>query len=220
VKTKFIFPCLLLLAVATAQVDQQPALKGTIYGIVVGQDGEPAKRLGLTAGPLGVPLAAVLPHTKTNDKGEYRFRNVPWWGRYTVYADDEDAGYSVISTGPAGNGHPAEVEITPEHPKAELNVSLPPKAGFIEIHLTNRKNGAAIPGMVLAVTPLEKPESPLFTMSCSSDHIILVPPDTNLLLHIKSDGFREWDESIRTGKPLNVPSGSRLMLDVQLDPLN
>jgi hypothetical protein len=220
VKTKFIFPCVLLLSVATAQVHQQPVLKGTIYGIVVGQDGEPAKRLGLTAEPLGVALAAVLPHTKTNDKGEYRFENVPWWGRYTVYADDEDAGYSVISTGPAGNGHPAEVEITPEHPEAELSVSLPPKAGFIEIHLTNRKNGAAIPGMVLAVTPLEEPESPLFTMSWYSDHIILVPPDTNLLLHIKSDGFREWDESIGTGKPLYVPSRSRLTLDVQLDAPN
>ena len=219
-KTKFIFPGLLLLAVATAQVHQQAVLKGTIHGIVVGQDGEPAKRLGLTAEPLVVALAAVLPHTKTNDKGEYRFENVPWWGRYTVYADDEDAGYSVISTGPAGNSYPAEVEITPEHPETEVNVSLPPKAGFIEIHLTNRKNGAVIPGMVLAVTPLEKPEFPLFTMSCYSDHIILVPPDTNLLLHVKSDGFREWDESIGTGKPLNVPSGSRLTLDVQLDPSN
>jgi len=219
---KFIFPSLLLLAVATAQQSQRPTLtlKGTIYGIVVGQDGKPAKGLGLTAEPLGLPLAAVIPHTRTNEKGEYRFENLPWWGRYTVYADDEEAGYSNISTGPAGNGHPAEVEITSEQPKAELNFSLPPKAGFIEIHLTNRKNGAAISGMVVAVTPLEKPESPIFTMSCYSDHVILVPPDTNLLLHVKSDGFREWDESVGAGKPLNIPSGSRLALDVRLDSSN
>ena len=219
-KTKFIFPFLLLLAVATAQQRQQPALNGTIYGIVVGQDGEPAKELGLTAEPLGVALAAMLPHTKTNDHGEYRFENLPRWGRYTVYADDEEAGYSNISTGPAGNRHPPEVEIKSEHPNAEFNFSLPPKAGFLEIHLRNRRNGATISAMILAVTPLEKPESSLFAMSCYSDHVILVPPDTNLLLHVKSDGFREWDESIGAGKPLNIPSGSRLALDVRLDSSN
>src|SRR6185437_15734353 len=166
-----------LLATAAAQQRDEPLPKGTIYGVVIGQDGRPAKKIGLTASPLGVALGAILPHTKTNDQGEYRFENLPWWGRYTVYADDEKAGYSDISTGPAGNGHPPEVEITSEHPKAEFNFSLPPKAGFIEIHLTNRRNGAAISGMVVAVAPLEKPQSPLFTMSCSSDHVILVPPD-------------------------------------------
>ena len=210
----------LLVAFSAAQDHQQRTPKGLIYGIVIGQDGEPAKGLGLRAEPLGVVFDAALPHTKTNDKGEYRFENLPWWGRYTVYANDEEAGYSDISTGPAGNSHPAEVEITPEHPKAEFNVSLPPKAGFIEIHLTNRRNGAVISGMVVAVMPMETPDSPLFTMSCYSDHVILVPPEKNLLLHVKSNGFREWDESVATGKPLNVPSGGRLTLDVQLDPSN
>ena len=73
--------------------------------------------------------------------------------------------------------------------------------------------------MTMAVTSMERP-TPIFTMSCYSDYVILVPPDRNLLLHVKSDGFREWDESLGTGKPLNVPSGSRLKLDVQLEPLN
>jgi hypothetical protein len=219
-ETKSFFVGLLLVVAAAAQQHQQPAPKGEIYGIVIAQDGEPAKGLGLTAEPLGVGLAAALPHTKTNDAGEYRFESLPWWGRYTVYANDEEAGYSDISNGPAGNSHPAEVEIRPEHPRAEFNVSLPPKAGFIEIHLTNRRNGAAISGMVVAVMPMEKPDSPLFTMSCYSDHVILVPPEKNLLLHVKSDGFREWDESAATGKPLNVSTGGRLTLDVQLDPSN
>src|SRR6185437_10691565 len=59
--------------------------------------------------------------------------------------------------------------------------------------------------MKIAVMPMEKPESPLFTMSCYSDHVILVPPDKNLLLHVDSDGFHEWDQSIGNGKPVNLP---------------
>lgn len=74
--------------------------------------------------------------------------------------------------------------------------------------------------MKIAVHRMDEPDSLLFTMSCGSDHVILVPPDKNLLLHVTSDGFREWDESFGTGKPLNVPSGTRLPLSVQLEPLD
>jgi len=132
-----------------------------------------------------------------------------------VYADDDKAGYSQISTGAARD---SQVEITPENPKGELNILLPPKAGFIRIHLKNRNTGDAISTMAILVARMETPDSLLFTMSCYSDRVILVPPDKNLLLHVKSDGFREWDESNEAGKPINVPSGSLLTLEIQLAP--
>jgi hypothetical protein len=191
-----------------------------IYGFVITPNGGPAKALSLTARPSGVAVNGGLPRAKTNDSGEYRFDKLPSWGSYMIYADDEEAGYSRSSTGPAGDSHQSEVEITSERPKAEFNFSLPPRAGFIQIHLTNRRTGGSISGMTVAVLPLEKPDSGLFTISCYSDHVILVPADRNLLLHVTSEGFREWDESVETGKPINVPSGSRLTLDVQLESLD
>jgi len=217
VKTALAFVGLLLLA-ASAQQNDESHPKGVIYGIVIGQHGQPAKRIGLIAEPLGVGLAAKLPHTSTNDAGEYRFEDIPWWGRYTVYADEENEGYSSFSTGPAGDGSLPEVELTPEHPEAELKVLLPPKAGFIQIHLTNRRTGAGISGMRVALMPTESPLSPLFTMSCYSNKVILIPPAKSLLLHIWSDGFREWNESIGKGKPIHLASGARLKIDVQLEP--
>jgi hypothetical protein len=160
------------------------------------------------------------PHARTNDSGAYRFEKLPWWGRYTVYAEDEDAGYSSYSNGYVGDPHPPEVEVSPEHRQAELNVYLPPKAGFLEIHLTNRWTGAAIPAMRIAVMLVDKPEKSLFSMSCHSTRTVLVPPDKNLLLHVTSDGFREWDESAGKGKPLYLSSGTRLTLTVQLEPVD
>ena len=206
------------MAVAPAQQKDEPHPKGVIYGIAIGQDGQPAKGIGLTAFPLGVALGAMLPHTKTNEAGKYRFENVPWWARYTVYAEDEEAGYSSFSTGQAGDSRPPEVELTPEHPEAELRVLLPPRAGFIQVHLTNQKTGAGISGMRVALMSTETPASPLFTMSCYSNKVVLIPPDKNLLLHISSDGFREWNESIGKGKPIRLASGGRLKIDVQLEP--
>ena len=217
-KTALVFIGLLLLVVASAQQKDEPLPKGAIYGIAIGQDGLPAKGIGLTAEPLGVGLGAKLPHTRTNDAGEYRFENVPWWGRYTVYGDDENEGYSSFSTGPAGDSSPPDVQITPEHSEAELRVLLPLRAGFIQVHLTNQKTGAGISGMRVALMPTESHTSPLFTMSCYSNKAILIPPDKNLLLHISSDGFREWNESIGKGKPIRLASGARLKIDVQLEP--
>ena len=145
VKTTFVFVGFMLLAAAVAQQHDEPRPNWVIYGIALGQDGQPTKGIGLTASPLGVGLAAVLPHVRTNDAGEYRFANIPWWGKYTVYAEDEDAGYSIFSTG-AGRSEPSEVELTPEHREAELKVYLPPRAGFVQIHLTNRRTGGGISG--------------------------------------------------------------------------
>ena len=70
----------------------------------------------------------------------------------------------------------------------------------------------------MTVMLMGHPESSLFTMSCASNHVVLVPADKNLLLHVTSFGFREWDESVGKGKPLHLPSGTRLTLAVQLEP--
>jgi hypothetical protein len=86
--------------------------------------------------------------------------------------------------------------------------------------LTNRRTGIGISVMSVRVMLMELPESALFTMGCYSNHVVLVPADKNLLLHVTSDGFREWDESVGKGKPLHLPSGTRLTLAVQLETLD
>ena len=208
---------LLLLSSAGAQ-QQQQAPKGVIYGVVFTFDGAPARALTVMARPSSPGgHSGGFPRTKTNAVGEYRFQKLSW-GTYLIYADDKKAGYSRGSTGPLGDA--LQIEITPEHPEAEFNLSLPARAGFIQVHLSNRRTGAAIAEMTLSVLPLEKPDSGLFSLSGRSDELILVPPDRNLLLHVKADGFQEWDRSVGAGMPVNVPSGSTLSLDVPLEPLD
>ncbi len=204
----------LILTVAAA--GQAHPTHAFIYGKVFGLDGQPEKNIGVTAEPLGVGLATRLPQTKTNDAGEYRLP-APWWGRYTVCAEDEEAGYSPFATGCDGP-HAPEVEITREHTQAELNLTLPPKAGFLEIHLFNRQTGEQIPTMLVRLTSAENPDKDLYSTSRDSNKVILLSPNKDLLLHITSRGFREWDESVVKGKPIRLTSGERVKLDVQLDP--
>jgi len=218
-KANLVFVGLSLFAAVVAQKQHESDANGVIHGTVVGQDGKPAKGVGLDAWPLGVPLATRLPHTRTNDVGEYRFEQIPWWGKYRVNAEDDDAGYSLFSTG-EGRTEPQEVELTPEHPEAEMKVYLPPRAGFLHIRLTNRRTGTGIPGMRVALATTESPEKQVFSISCSSNRVILIAPDKNLLLHVTSDGYREWDESAGRGRLLHLASAARITLDIQLDPLD
>lgn len=99
---------------AAAQQPEDPIAKGVIYGTAVEQDGQPPKELRLTAHPPGVALGVMLPATKTDQNGKFRFSGIPWWGRYAVFAADEDAGYSLFSTGPNGPESTKEVILSPE----------------------------------------------------------------------------------------------------------
>jgi hypothetical protein len=72
--------------------------------------------------------------------------------------------------------------------------------------------------MSITVMHDTNPPSLAFSMSCFSTKIVLLPPDKNLFIHIISDRFREWKESVGKGKMLHLTSGSQLTLDVELDP--
>ena len=216
---RFVLVGLLSLSGAPAHDQGQSPNNGVIHGIVAAQDGTPARGLTLNASPLGVPLAMALPSTKTNDAGFYRFEHLPL-GRYTVFAEDEEAGYSSTSTGAGCAGRPQEVELTAEHPEAEFDVHLPPPAGFLLFHLTNRTTGALISGVELTVMSEEITPKNIFGGGFSSSRAILVPSARDLLLHVTSWGFLEWEESVGAGKHIHIAPGNRLTLDAQLQPSN
>src|SRR5258708_38039526 len=114
-KTTLVFVGFLLLATAVAQQHDKPHPKGVIYGIAIGQDGQPAKGIGLTACPLGDPPGAKVPHAKATDKGEHRFESLPRGGRDPAYAEHEDTAESSFSTRPARDTPPSADGISPGH---------------------------------------------------------------------------------------------------------
>jgi hypothetical protein len=66
----------LLVANAPAQQPDGSAPSGVIYGTVVDQNGQPASGMGLRAHPLGGGFGTMLPTTKTDINGKYRFENL------------------------------------------------------------------------------------------------------------------------------------------------
>ena len=83
-------------------------------------------------------MHTVLPHTKSNDMGEYRFERVDGGEIRGLRGRRPILQYQHWARGQR-NVH--EVKITPDHPIAEFTVNLPPRAGFLRIHLTDEKQG-------------------------------------------------------------------------------
>lgn len=205
---------LLILFAVTAlpAQDEQPQPTGAIYGVVIGRDGQSAPGVRLTAYPQGVVIAGMLPATKTDSAGRYRFEKLQL-GRYTVFAHDEDAGYPDASATFYATDTPSrEVNVTAEHPEAEFRVDLPPKAGFLQIHLTELGSGAEIRTMRVKLVWADDANR-LLSSSSYSNRVLLLPPDKDVLLHVTSDGFSAWDQSI------HLRSEERVTLNVHLEPL-
>ena len=211
VKTAVVVLIALLATAAPAQQSEELPRIGVIYGAVVGRDGQPAPNLRLTALPLELAISGILPNTKTDSEGKYRFEKIQL-AKYTVYVSDEEAGYPAsYGTFYFGDTVVPSVKLTVEHPEAELRVDLPPKAGFLQIHLTNRNAGAEIKNMRVKMAWAKYPNHRLES-SCFSSQVLLLPPDKEILLHVSSEGFSVWDQSI------HLRSDERVTLDVQLDP--
>jgi hypothetical protein len=179
---------------------------------------------GLTvkAWPLGVALSAVLPTAKTGLGGEYRFEKVcP--GRYTVLPEDKEAGYPSSSPYLFAflYGRPvAEVKLTSQNSNAELLILLPPKPGRMSVHITDRATKAEIPEFTIEMkVPGQRlsPEMKYLFHPDIKNHEIEVPPDTGFIVHVTAEGFREWGESIGSGKLVRVPSGTEAVLEAQLE---
>jgi hypothetical protein len=229
-KTRIILAVLLLSTSMLGQ-NSEEGIKGTIYGVAIDPDGHRAKRLMLvTNRPCPAPqtlcmIAGSPPNAITNQSGEFRFAGLPP-GKYTVFAADERAGYSYFMNW--GDDSRSQVEITPEHRDVELRLELPPRGAFLEFNLTNRQTGATIPKVAVSVEVAEGPRLGLslrvtfnrpgcswLAPSCA----IVIPPDTEVRVHVSSEGFQEWDESAGAGKSIRLRSGAYQKLDIQLDPV-
>ena len=64
----------------------------------------------------------------------------------------------------------------------------------------------------------QTPPQQIFSASQSSESVVLIPSDKNLLLHVTSWGFHEWDESAGSGKHIRVAPGNHVEFYVQLAP--
>ena len=207
-----------VLDVSTFANITDPNCGGVVHGTAVDGDGRGVAAIRLLLDPLGVDLGYLLPTTRTNESGEYRFENV-CAGRFTVLVDDERAGYppsyfmELVAS--------SEVKLTAEHLDAELLVHVPAKAAFLKVIAHNSRTNVTVPSLSLQV--MLKTSKPKMYDWITIDHLssdpLLIPANTDLLCRVRAAGYHEWQEGKKKGKQIRIASESLLNLDVELEPL-
>ncbi len=199
---------------------QSPTCTGVIHGIVFDGSGDKVSGIAVEAWPTRL-LAGSVPSVKTGPEGDYRFEHIcP--GTYVVTVADEKAGYPHASPMVSAfiYGSIEEVRLTIESPQADLPVRLPPKPGFMQLHITNRETKAEIPKFTVMLNVKGQPGGLSFIFDVGiKDHKIELPPDKDVICHLTADGFREWSESAGQGKLIRIQSGTKGTLEAELQPL-
>ena len=201
------------------------ACKGVIHGVLIDAHGQPVGDMELTLYPLGVDLAYILPVTKSDGAGRYKFETVcP--GTYTVYPTNEAAGYPYInphvSAHLSGNNQVPGVFLSTEHSDAEFDVDLPPKPAFLIVHAINGETKAAIADESVRLTLPKEPKShwvgSIGAKGGDSMFTIPIPSNTDILVRVLCDGYHEWQDGRSKGKIIHLAPGTRMTLEVQLRP--
>jgi len=197
---------------------------GVIHGVVIGQDGEPFGGVTLILEPAG-DYNYVLPETKTDQKGEYRFERV-CGGKWGVFVRDKDVGYPQsgrqLYRFLYGRWSP-HVKITNVNLDVKFDVNVPPKPGILIVRAIDSKTKSKITNLEVELKVNRErdatfPCKGLGMSSCESDPA-LVPPNKDVKLHVKSEGFYEWKASAGRGKVIHLLPGEVMTLDVELDPI-
>lgn len=127
---------------------------GFIEGTVAYEDGRPVKGATVTAMPLGVPLATLIPQAETDEKGHFSIRPL-WLVRYAVGAKKEDKNYADTTMQFYSDGAFQTVTLTDDHPTATIAIRLGPKAGVLMGTVADAVTGAPLMPCVELIRALE-----------------------------------------------------------------
>jgi hypothetical protein len=185
---------------------------GSIRGTVLDENGAPISGAKVNAErENGRPGSLLIRYVETDSHGQFEITRLTW-GKYRLFAKNEDAGYPDMRWAFYSNDVYPIVALSPGVPEPEIRIQLGPKAGILTGSITNSLTGAPISaGFKLTRTA---PANKWISTSVAPNFRLLLPPATDILLEVSAPGFRTWTLPY----PLYLQPGSETRLDIPLEP--
>lgn len=186
---------------------------GVITGRITDEKGMAVAAAKVSVLPLnGRPEGSGIRYVDTDAQGRFAIDRLTW-GKYSVFAMKEDAGYPDMEPSfYSANTQIPVATITPAAPIARVSIRLGPRAAILEGSVSDALTGAPINAFFRLMRTSHKQD--LLLTSLPSTYRVLLPPDTSISLSVTATGYKEWI----LPNPINLRSTAKLRLDVQLAP--
>jgi hypothetical protein len=188
-------------------------LTGKIVGTVQDEKGAALPGAKVNALPLdGRPQGAGIRYVETDAGGRFVIDRLPW-GKYSVFAMKQEAGYPDMEPSfySAGTKIPVAV-ITPAAPVAAVSIQFGPRAAIVSGTVSDSATGAPINAFFALVRTRNKED--WLSISAPSSYRLLVPALTDIEFSVTAPGYEKWTSP----SPINMQSGQELHLNVELAP--
>jgi hypothetical protein len=193
---------------------------GLIEGIVVYEDGRPAKGATVSAFPTG-GLVGKVPSAETDEQGQFQIRHL-WLGQFAVTAKKEDEGYPDTNSGFYSDSRIAPTMLSLPHPSATVSILLGPRAGILVGTVTDAVTSAPLDPCV----DFHRASNPNNFLSggglVNAKYHVLVPQDRDVIMKIWHGGYLPWyypgTNNKSEAKPLRLKPGEVRTLHIRLQP--
>jgi hypothetical protein len=187
--------------------------QGQILGMVLDEKGSPLVAAQVTPQFLGVGVMhTLIQKVNTDVNGRFRIEGLDW-GPYSVYAGKEADGYPDTRI-PLYRSQPApRIELSPEHPVREVTVKIGPKGGVFSASV---RDGTTHARVAVQLTLRRKDGSGLVYLSEPPDFQVLLPSNTDVLVEIRSAGYKPWSYSKGEIRTLRLRGEEHIKLEIIL----
>jgi hypothetical protein len=163
---------------------------------------------------LGIQVNAI-PSCVTDSAGNCSYEHFDP-GKYRVSAKKESVGYPNLAFPLYGHDKKLPiVELTGSESKAQVSLTLGPKAGVLIAVVSDAVSGVPVNKVLVTMRLASYPKNDLQT-SLDSDSSILVPPNEPVLIEIQADGYTPW--TLPGQQHIRLHSGEIKHIQVSLQP--
>ncbi len=188
---------------------------GKIQGVVTDAAGNPVSGANVYAVRKGEHNGhRVSRNSESASDGRFLLVNLDW-GDYIVVAKREESGYPDTRLAFYSNLQVISTTINANHPDAEVAVTLPAPAGWLELTVTDANTGQALTSGSLTLRRVNNPS--LYVTMSTSQSRIAIPAQTDVQVEINATGYSPWPGD-RNPLVINLQSGEKRHVDVKLAP--